>query len=374
LKAQKAQNLPVYEIKVHGGFVVQNWLSDSFPKRDVMFLSQLSFDRQTLGQKYWHGAYHYPQIGASAFFGNLGNSRELGQVFGIVPSVTFNTSKTGVWNAKISLGIGLAYFNKPFDAVSNKENVLIGSHITNLSFAQLYFSKNISQKVDFTYGISAVHASNGHYQIPNVGLNAPSVFVGLKYFPQRIPIAYPEFVRETKPQNLRFNIKVGIGVHEFAETTKPTGTSKYAVYTGLFYLSKKFGKMSNVHLGVSGKYYNSYYQYYRRDSVFNSKLHLKSSVFSLLAGHEFLFGRFTFLTQACLDVYFPEYKPYTQMVGKEQHGFSFFVERWFSTRLGMQYYLKDTFENTRNNFFVGAYINANFGEADFIELGAGYVF
>jgi hypothetical protein len=371
--SQNADNINVHELKFHTGYVIQNWLSDSFPKRNSMFLVQYSFEKQTGGKKYWHQLYNFPTVGANIFFGDMGNPRELGYNVGVVPSITFNTANEKKWNLKLSLGIGLGYFNKPYNKKTNDQNILIGSHITNLSFAQLYFSRTISEKINLTLGIGSVHASNGHYQIPNVGLNAPAAFVGIKYYPQGKPKIYK---RDTIPQlnkTLRLNIRFGIGVHEFAETTKPVGGPKYTVYTGIIYVSKRFGKLSNVQAGVSVKYYTDYYSFFKRDSVFTKNIHLKSNVISVILGHEFLFGHFTFSAHGCLDIYYPEYKPYTDFIQK-QKGFSYFAERYFSTELGMQYYLHDTFTNRKNNFFIGTYINAHFGSADFIEAAVGWFF
>jgi hypothetical protein len=41
-------------------------------------------------------------------------------------------------------------------------------------------------------------------------------------------------------------------------------------------------------------------------------------------------------------------------------------------RLGLNYYFINPVKNTRCNIFVGADIDANFGQADFSELSLGY--
>jgi seryl-tRNA synthetase len=44
----------------------------------------------------------------------------------------------------------------------------------------------------------------------------------------------------------------------------------------------------------------------------------------------------------------------------------------FSGRLGLKYYFIGTSEKPIHNFFVGAFINSNLGQADFTEIAIGY--
>src|SRR5690606_7263671 len=44
-----------------------------------------------------------------------------------------------------------------------------------------------------------------------------------------------------------------------------------------------------------------------------------------------------------------------------------------SSRLSLKYYLIGMEKEPKNNFFVGASLNANLGQADFSELSVGYV-
>jgi len=368
------KNTPVYDVKIHTGKVVQNWLSDSFPQRNASLYFEFNWAKQTLDSKSWPASYNFPQTGISFMVGSNGNPTELGYTFGVVPNVTFGTLNNRKWRIKLSLGMGLAYLTKPYDSITNKENVLIGSHITNLSYAQLYFQRQLNDKWTASFGFSTLHASNGHYQIPNVGMNIPCIAVGVKYYPTNRPKLPMETDTFVKIKNrIRINAKVGFGIHEFAETTKPIGGPKYNVYVGQLYLSRLYGRTSNVHAGFSWKYYTDYYKFLKDNQVFQENLHLKSSVFSFFLGHEFMFGQFAFLTQGALDLYFPQYIPYNDLIGKEG-GFSYFVERYFSTRIGLQYYANNLAKNSSHGLFFGIYVNANFGEADFVETGIGYSF
>lgn len=50
------------------------------------------------------------------------------------------------------------------------------------------------------------------------------------------------------------------------------------------------------------------------------------------------------------------------------------MKRLISTRFGLKYYLFNTDRAPKNNLFLAAHINANLGQADFIECSLGYVF
>ena len=50
------------------------------------------------------------------------------------------------------------------------------------------------------------------------------------------------------------------------------------------------------------------------------------------------------------------------------------VKHLISSRFGLKYYALNTNNSPKHNVFLGAFINANLGQADFTELGIGYVF
>jgi hypothetical protein len=52
---------------------------------------------------------------------------------------------------------------------------------------------------------------------------------------------------------------------------------------------------------------------------------------------------------------------------------SFKKKHRISSRLGLKYYLIGMEKAPKNNFYIGAHLNANLGQADFTELSLGYV-
>jgi hypothetical protein len=222
-------------------------------------------------------------------------------------------------------------------------------------------------------GISVSHCSNGHYQVPNVGMNLLSAFVGLVYHPVAFPKHFERRQIQVPAGKIKFNVRAGMGVHVLARTLGPAGTPKYAIYATDFYLSRLYGKASNVHAGIEINHYNSYYNYIVKYDFFADHQKLRASVVTAYLAHELMIGHFSLLTQGGINVYNQFYNNYIKMYLSER-GMKTELKKYISARLGVQYYLFDPKYCSRSNIYLGAYIKANFGQADFTCVQLGYVF
>ena len=89
----------------------------------------------------------------------------------------------------------------------------------------------------------------------------------------------------------------------------------------------------------------------------------------LFIGNEFLMSHFAFDLRFGINLHKPfynEFNPGTE-IGIQ-------IRKIFSSRVGLNLYLKNTNKLPRHNFFVGAHINANMAKADFTEFSLGYTF
>lgn len=362
------------DANLHSGLVINNYIYwDSFPSRNPSALLEIKFGKQTIGAKTWQQHYGFPQVGLSLIAGYLGNNTELGYTVGLVPNITINTQSENNWSLKITLGLGFSYFNKPYDSKTNKTNILIGSHLTNMSIAQLYFRRKLTDRTDFNFGISAIHASDGHAQLPNVGLNMVTANIGLKYYLIKRPdVFYRDTSHRSQIKQLKFGTRAGMGLHEFGNELGPVDGPKYPVYDFAVYASKPAGKLGSAILGLGYKYYASFYEKIIQDSIYQTDLHLKSSVITLFLAYEFKMGRVSLLAQGGLNIYHPFWKKFTELID-EKWTFYKQIEGLISTRLGLQYYILDPQLNNKN-LFLGLYIKANMGGADFVSLSTGFEF
>ncbi len=356
---------------LHSGMIINNYVYwDSFPSRNPSALLELQFGKQTLGEKTWQQHYGFPQVGVSVIGGYLGNSAELGQTIGLIPTLTLNTKNEKKWSLKIKMGLGFAYFNRPYNDVNNRTNILIGSHITNMSMAQLYFRRMLNEYLDFNFGVSVIHASNGHYQLPNVGANMVNLSTGIKYyFAKRTNKYYVDTTKNTI-KRLGFGFRFGYGIHEFGNERGPVNNGKYPITDIAFYLKKPIGKLGNAQIGLGYKYYKSSHDKILEDRTFTNNINLKASAFTIFLAYEFEMGQMSLLAQGGINVYNPFWKRFTQLIDDD---WTFYkqLEGLISTRLGLQYYLLNK-QKYNHNIYLGMYIKANMGGADFASINLGF--
>lgn len=359
------------EPSFHLGHIVN--ISEDVPKSVNPFSMELDIAVQTNGSKDWHHIFGFPKVGCSLFVWDFGNRKELGRMAGVVPNITFNTQGSQWYSPRVNLGLGLAFFEKQYNYDTNPSDFYIGSTITAFAFASVYIQPSIGRHLNIKTGFMVSHCSNGHYQVPNMGINLPSVFLGLAYAPRELPKRFTRKDIKVPKSKIRFNIRAGIGVHELADTKGPVLTPKYAIYVNDIYLSKRYGKASNMQLGIEVNHYNSFYNYIVNNDYFSSQQKLKATVIGVFIAHELMISHFSLLTQGGINVYNQFYNKYIERNGKS-NDFQNVTKKIFSTRLGVQYYLFDPKYCTRSNVYIGAYIKANFGQADFICSQIGVVF
>jgi len=79
------------------------------------------------------------------------------------------------------------------------------------------------------------------------------------------------------------------------------------------------------------------------------------------------------LAQGLLDVHNPFVIAYDDYL-YHRWNYRRIVETYTSSRLGLQYYFFDTEMRKGPNVFIGLFVDANFGEADFVETSIGFRF
>ncbi len=360
-------------LKIHSGIIINNYIYfDSFPKRNPSLLFELKFGKQSTGTKTWQQYYGYPQVALSAIGGYLGNSKQFGYILGVIPNVALNTRNKKKWSTKIRMGLGLAYFNQPFDSITNPYNILIGSHITALAMADFYFQRNISDKLNFEFGLSVIHASNGHTGLPNVGMNMVNINAGIKYYFDKQATEFNKNNAGILNKKLKYVFRFGLGTHKFGNELGPADSPSYPVYDAAFYIGKPLGTLGNAMVGLGYKYYTSSYEKILEENIYENNHHLKSSVLTLILAYEFEMGQMSLLAQGGINIYNPFWPEFKRLINED---LTFYkkLEGLISTRLGLQYYFFNK-EKFNNNIYLGLYIKANMGGADFVSLGTGFMF
>ncbi len=342
-----------------------------FPDRGASFFGGVNVGWQTRGKHWWENYYKFPKTGVMLLYGYLGNSSVLGSNVSVVPNISFEPFRNGNFSFNIVFGMGFSYFNKPYDRISNPENIIIGSHITNITMLLVNGSYEVSKKIELTLGFGAQHYSDGHIQIPNVGANIPVVNFGLKYYLNEIPDKFyipDSLIRFDR--RLKFIFRLGMGLHEFASPTIPVGGPKYPVYVASAYLSKRVSIITNLVFGLQANYYVSYYDFITSNNFYSDNQRQKSIRLMVFGGVEMLMGRFGFLLHLGLNVYNPFYND-LQQLNENTSGFKNFTKKYLSSKLGAQYYILNQVNTIKLKPFIGLYLNGNAGQADFVEVSVG---
>lgn len=345
----------------------------NYPDNNITAYAELHAGYKCYGTKAWHRAWRYPQIGVSFMYGFLGNKEVLGSSYSLIPDITFESRDDRKVPVDVRLGTGLACFSKPYDRLENPENLVIGSRMANVTYLSVNYRKVLNRYFSLWAGLSMVHFSNGHYQLPNIGLNTFTLNAGIKVYPYGKPvIKHTEGQEPEIDHRLKANIRIGFGVNEFGSATKPIGGPKYPVYIATAYASKRVGQISNLQAGVFLTYYSGFYDYIIDQDFYGKNQRVKSSVVSLFIGNEFLLGRFGLLWQSGINVYNPFQREYFKM--NYGSGTTAKMKTWWCNKLGAQFYLLKPERQNRFNVWLGVYIKSNLMTADFVESCVGITF
>ncbi len=372
------QNLPdkpslfVAEVQYSAGKVMPVY--GEFPKTTFANAAEIHLGWQTNGSKVWHKMFNYPRLGLSLIYQELGNPKVMGQQISVVPTVYFRTGKKEDAKvfAEFRYGLGLACFTRTYHAVDNPKNFGVSSAFTWQYTVGANLRWRVSQYINLNFGGVWYHASNAHTQLPNVGVNTFSAYVGLLVYPTG-KIARVRFSDTTGiDKRWHLNVRFGSGWHEMGHAFGPVGGKKYPVYTGAIYTSRKLAKVITAKMGFMYRYYPLYREFLQREKVFDTKLGLRSSAFIVFLGADFLLGHFAISLEAGVNLYKPAFKSFHDFY-ETGSKFSYITKQYLATRFGLNYYILDPYKHPRNNVFLGAYVSANSGQAEFLELNIGYV-
>jgi hypothetical protein len=316
--------------------------------------AELSFYKQTLGEKAWQRKLHYPELGGAFVFVHNANQSTFGNVYMVLAIAKFWIVRSQYVDFYIRVGTGLAFVPRHFNPISNPENNVIGSTVNSADQIRLGLDFKPSPQVHLTLGVNLTHYSNAATQRPNLGVNVPALSVGVRYFP-KVSTRF-KYNRSRVPKPWKKNevmVKFGIAYTEMFTSGGPKylhyiGTINYARYTSITNkilggLSAEFsqGEHDFALLGDKHEKYNP------------TARALKLSVF---AGDEILLGRVGLFFMAGAYVFNPN--KVTPVYAK----------------LGLNYYFPDFGKNNSTRFFIGTNLKTHFLIAQYYEINTGIAF
>ncbi len=363
-----------------------------FPKTKLQKSFFVSFGsyNTSIGEQ-WTMGLSRPKTGISLGVTDFGNTEKVGFAYSIMPFIEVGLfrKKSDRWN--LNVGMGASYIDTKFDENTNPFNKAVTTQF-NWSFRSFFYYNIIDKTaINWRLGFGYTHYSNGHTRLPNQGLN--SFLVSLSSSIGREPQSLEQDEISKKQSKVKtsqtyISIRGGIGQNVLSRVFN----DKKEVYSTAFSIGKIVNR--NLKFGV-GMYYRFYEHYY--DHIVQGEQLIEEQVpffrdnpfryatnFGFSASAELFVGHFGIEFDMGINIHKPFYKidwqlsqgfffngEYTKL---GELGSYYKIKRTVSSRLGLKYYIFDTYKLYKNNFFIGAHINANLGQADFSELSLGYVY
>lgn len=323
----------------HGSFLTHlpkaQYLRDSYS-----YFGELSIQQQTSGKKAWQIANGFPQVGVALFYGNTGSKRHMGHMAGIFPFVDWRLYRSKRFSTSLRAGAGLGWIEKPYNRRTNHKAVLIGTHgNAYLNFLWQAEAKLFSN-LHAAAGISFSHFSNGSSTLPNLGLNIPSLSLGLRYQLGEAT-SFTKITADSLIKKSSLAVFTTAGLKQFPWIE----SSRYLVNTLQLEWSRAFRP--------SGKYSGGAVLFYDRalevnpNGILDQKRKNNKLQAGVFAGYEHLFGRLSVPVQ--LGAYVYNHDIYSRFF--QQLGFRYRINTCWSAQLFMK---------------------THSGKADFIHAGIGY--
>ncbi|MDN3723888.1 acyloxyacyl hydrolase [Aequorivita sp. SDUM287046] len=369
--------------------------NDGFPETKLQKQAILSFGRNHQNDpQQWAQRLKKPKTGLSIGITDFGNLDSLGLAFTAMPFIEFRAFGNDRW--KIHTGMGASYFTKKFDTETNPSNQAVTTDITWAFRLYLFYQFLSTKNIDWRTGIGYSHHSNGHTRLLNQGYNSFLVSLSADI---KNPLKRSEFIpSENIPQYKKtvydyVAVRAGLGRNVFALAFN----DKKNVYT----IAGEYGKVYNntfkIGVGFYYRFYQHYYDYIegneslvqpgREFDYFRSNPWYYATNLGLSLHGEVFLNHVGIDLQLGINFHKPAYKmewrinegwdntprdiPTTWVLG-ELDG-SYKKKNRISSRLGLKYYFIGMEKAPQNNFYLGASLNANLGQADFSEFSLGYV-
>lgn len=363
----------------------------NFPTLDPQQSIMLSLGKTHHSNKQeWARQLGYPATGVVFSYADLGNSRQLGQAFSVLPFIDFKMPFSWADRLNIKIGLGASYFNTIYDELENANNKAISTHLTWAFRTNLYYTLMEREKYDIRFGLGYFHNSNGHVRLPNQGLNTflASLYSELK-FNRKTENRIADSLQTTSGRTVQryYSARFGLGQRVLSKAS----TDRKAVYAFSAATGKIINKTFKYGYGFYYRFYQDYYDYITENGQLVDELHpkfkenpvLTASNLGLFANGELLLGHVGLEFEIGLNLYKPFYKVDWQ-INEEKYvdnefelgelNWYYRIKKTFSSRLGTKLYLLNNNKSPRHNVFIGGFINANLGQADFTELTLGYVY
>lgn len=298
--------------------------------------------KQTYGKRYWEQLFRYPDLGLMFHYIDY-NNPILGESFSALGTIDLYIIRKLRNQFTFQFGFGGGYHTQPYNSDTNNKNIALGSRFTYAALVKFNHALQLLPRLDLDTGIKLSHFSNGAFKMPNKGINVVTADIGLSYDLDNSKISYqkaPEQLQANK--QIHYNAILASGIKEI----DPIGGKKYSFLTLSLLALKQTTQINQFAVGVDIFYSFATKKEIQIDRDLNGEAPDFKRV-GIVAGHELLMGRLSFVSQ--LGAYI--YRPYKS-------------DKPVYQRYGFKYGFNE-------RIFGGIFLKTHYGKADAVEWGIG---
>ena len=251
-------------------------------------------------------------------------------------------------NFALKFGLGPAYMSSVYDETSNPDNLFFSSRISFIALFSLSCNYRITPQLALRLGANFNHISNSGIREPNLGMNFPSLNLGMEY--AFSPAAFKPLPRQENPFSTQNRNRFDCIVAGAMKTPEwKSGQELYPVVCLAVNYSRILWR--SLAVSVSGEWVNDLTRkalVLEMDYRNEDGKYVNHTTIGGLAGLEWMFGRIIFSQQMGYYIYSP------------LESRSSFYQRY-----GLSFKISE-------HVYAGLNIKAHAQDADFMDLRMGF--
>jgi hypothetical protein len=305
--------------------------------------SEIYLEYQTRGKSDWEIAHRLPKWGVSIIRGNTGSRQYIGHMTAVYAYLNLPVIRSRHYTGSILAGTGPGWVSKPFDITTNPRNTLIGTKLNAYINFAFHNEILVSKRFAINAGLNFMHLSNGGTTLPNLGINTPCVFAGIRYALGK-PVKEETTIRSDFKKSFRYQAFTSISLKQ----APWIGGNYYAI--NVLQAEAAYRIKRNYSLGLGAMFtYNRSLDFFPLENPSYEIRGQKKLQVGTYGYYEHFSGRLSVPLQLGMYVYNRAKSP----VLFQQFGLRY----KFSKHLSAELLLK-----------------SHMGQADFIHTGIGYIF
>lgn len=171
----------------HYGFIIPHTEKVEPVSHTRPYGIEISLNRLRTSYESWKVFNHYNISGVQLSYFNFQNPGIVGSAFALTIFTEPILSKGEKWLFSIKAGTGLSYQTRLYDPDKNPLNTFFSTRISFPLYLMARFKYRLNGNFYLTLSGSYNHISNGAINIPNCGINFPTLLFGIEHFQKPLP-------------------------------------------------------------------------------------------------------------------------------------------------------------------------------------------